>query len=65
MDNVKEGKRHKIQALWALLTNSYILGFVQGKIYRGNIKNTEKAGGYDNGISERFSMGVSKLCLSD
>ena len=39
MDNVKEGKRHKIQALWALLTNSYILGFVQGKIYRGNIKN--------------------------
>lgn len=38
-NNVKEGKRHKIQALWALLTNSYILGFVQGKIYRGNIKN--------------------------
>ena len=38
-NNVKEGKRHKIQALWALLTNSYILGFDQGKINRRKIKN--------------------------
>lgn len=31
--------RHRIQALWALLTNSYLIGFVQGKIYKGKIKN--------------------------
>lgn len=30
--------RHRIQALWALLTNSYLIGFVQGKIYKGNLK---------------------------
>lgn len=34
-----EWKRHGIQALWALLTNSYLPGFVQGKIYRGSWKN--------------------------
>lgn len=34
-----EWKRHRIQALWALLTNSYLAGFVQGKIYQGRIKN--------------------------
>ncbi len=34
-----EWKRHGVQALWALLTNSYLLGFVQGKIYRGKWKN--------------------------
>lgn len=27
------------QALWALLTNSYLLGFAEGKIYQGSIKN--------------------------
>ena len=32
-------KRHGIQALWALLTNGYLAGFVQGKIYRGRMKN--------------------------
>lgn len=37
--NVKEGKRHRIQILWALLTNSYLLGFAQGKIYKGRLKN--------------------------
>lgn len=37
--NVKDGKRHGIQILWALLTNSYLLGFAQGKIYRGKLKN--------------------------
>jgi len=30
--------RHGIQALWALLTNSYLLGFMQGKIYKGSLK---------------------------
>ena len=39
MDNKNEWKRHRIQALWALLTNSYLVGFVQGKIYRGKLKN--------------------------
>lgn len=31
--------RHSIQALWALLTNSYLAGFTQGKIYKGSLKN--------------------------
>ncbi len=39
LDNKNEWKRHRIQALWALLTNSYLVGFVQGKIYRGKLKN--------------------------
>ncbi len=34
-----EWPRHGIQALWALLTNSYLAGFVQGKIYKGKLKN--------------------------
>lgn len=34
-----EWPRHRIQALWALLTNSYLIGFVQGKIYKGKLKN--------------------------
>lgn len=38
-ENVREGKRHGIQILWALLTNSYLLGFAQGKIYKGRLKN--------------------------
>ena len=33
-----EWKRHGAQALWALLTNSYLAGFMQGKIYRGKLK---------------------------
>lgn len=28
-----------MQILWALLTNSYLIGFVQGKIYKGKLKN--------------------------
>lgn len=28
-----------MQSLWALITNSYIIGFIQGKIYRGKLKN--------------------------
>lgn len=42
MDNKKktrEWKRHGVQALWAFLTNSYLAGFAQGKIYRGKLKN--------------------------
>lgn len=35
----QEWKRHKIQALWALLTNSYLVGFLQGKLYKGSLKN--------------------------
>lgn len=31
--------RHWFQALWALFTNSYLIGFVNGKIYRGKLKN--------------------------
>lgn len=34
-----EWRRHRVQALWALLTNSYLTGFVQRKIYKGKIKN--------------------------
>ncbi|MEY8427820.1 4Fe-4S binding protein [Lachnospiraceae bacterium 46-15] len=34
-----EWKRHRVQLLWALLTNSYLIGFVQGKIYKGELKN--------------------------
>ncbi len=36
--NINEWKRHRVQALWTLLTNSYLTGFLQGKIYRGNLK---------------------------
>ncbi len=34
-----EWKRHGAQALWAFLTNSYLSGFAQGKIYKGKLKN--------------------------
>ena len=37
--NANEWKRHGAQVLWALLTNSYLIGFAQGKIYRGKLKN--------------------------
>lgn len=33
-----EWTRHRIQVLWALLTNSYLAGFAQGKIYKGQLK---------------------------
>jgi ferredoxin-type protein NapH len=35
----KHSWRHGVQALWALLTNSYLIGFAQGKIYQGKLKN--------------------------
>lgn len=34
-----DGFRHGIQALWAFVTNSYLAGFTNGKIYRGPLKN--------------------------
>ncbi len=34
-----EWPRHGAQALWALLTNSYLAGFARGKIYKGSLKN--------------------------
>jgi len=34
-----EWPRHGAQALWALLTNSYLVGFARGKIYKGSLKN--------------------------
>lgn len=39
MKNKGEWRRHRLQALWALLTNSYVTGFVTGKIYQGKSKN--------------------------
>lgn len=33
-----QGKRHLFQALWAAATNSYVVGFAQGKIYQGRLK---------------------------
>lgn len=35
----KEGFRHIVQTIWALLTNSYLVGFARGKIYQGPLKN--------------------------
>lgn len=41
---VKEKKRksqsfrHRIQIIWALFSNSYLAGFVQGRIYKGRLK---------------------------
>ncbi len=34
-----EWPRHGAQTLWALLTNSYLVGFARGKIYKGSLKN--------------------------
>lgn len=34
-----EWRRHGIQTVWALLSNSYLRGFTQGKIYKGSLKN--------------------------
>lgn len=37
--SIHEWPRHGIQFLWALITNSYLAGFLQGKIYTGKLKN--------------------------
>ena len=31
--------RHWFQAAWFALTNGYVLGFLEGKIYRGKLKS--------------------------
>ncbi len=35
----KDGPRHLFQFIWTLVTNSFITGFLQGKIYTGKLKN--------------------------
>lgn len=37
--NSGQWQRHGIQAFWALLTNSYLTGFLHGKLYKGKLKN--------------------------
>lgn len=37
--NNNDNFRHTMQIFWALVTNSFIIGFVQGKIYQGKLKN--------------------------
>ncbi len=37
--NGNDSFRHIIQAIWTLITNAYIIGFIRGKIYQGKIKN--------------------------
>ena len=34
-----ETKRNSFGAFWALITNSFVFGFTQGKIYTGKLKN--------------------------
>ncbi len=36
---IKETPRHLFQAVWTFITNSYLLGFIQGKIYTGKLKH--------------------------
>ena len=38
-NKMSEWPRHRMQILWAIITNSYFTGFVSGKIYKGNLKN--------------------------
>ena len=35
---INEWPRHRMQALWALISNSYLQGFLSGKIYGGRLK---------------------------
>lgn len=37
--NAGQWPRHGFQAVWTLFTNSYLIGFAQGKIYNGKLKN--------------------------
>ena len=36
---ISDWPRHGLQAVWAFLTNSYLIGFLHGKIYQGKLKN--------------------------
>ena len=35
----KEKLRHRVQTLWTIATNSFVTGFLKGKIYTGPLKN--------------------------
>lgn len=37
-NKISDRFRHGVQITWAFLTNSYLTGFFQGKIYQGNLK---------------------------
>ncbi len=37
--NKGDGRRHAVQTLWALLTNSFLTGFIEGRIYQGPLKH--------------------------
>lgn len=39
MDKIKKNFRLIVQALWTALTNGYVYGFTEGKIYTGQAKN--------------------------
>lgn len=39
MDKRRFSLRRTIQASWSFISNSYIVGFIEGKIYNGNLKN--------------------------
>ena len=36
---ISEWRRHTVQAIWALLTNIHLSGFLKGRIYTGKLKN--------------------------
>lgn len=38
MGKLLKKKRLIIQSVWALITNSYLVGFINGRIYNGNLK---------------------------
>lgn len=37
--NKNERFRHTVQGLWTIATNSFVTGFLKGKIYNGSLKN--------------------------
>lgn len=39
LDKLKKNFRLIVQALWTALTNGYVYGFTEGKIYTGQAKN--------------------------
>ncbi len=36
---ISESPRHAVQAAWALITNSYLAGFLNARLYQGKLKN--------------------------
>lgn len=47
---INEWPRHGIQALWALITNSHVTGFVTGKIYTGCLDTSKSIWSYSSEI---------------